>query len=358
MPFSTATKASSKVGAGQRLHRRIHVAAGRVGIGARLALERDAVGLRSHVSLPSCFAKMAARALQVARRVDAQRHRVDDGRVDAHARLQRPQLLQFLAFFKRGRRQRDEARKRGAALGVDADMVIERPLAPGRGGAGEIERAQPARSATGEPTTLTTLGSVRSASSAISTASVAMSTSPSPSGASTARTSRGRDGGQVALQVDDGVEPAVRDRAPAAPRTPGRSPRHGRPASSPPRSRRGATASAISVLSVATTTRPSAALGRAAGDMHDHRLAGDVGQRLARQARGSHAGGNDDDGGHDRSRRLGKGRLSGKRSHVEWPLYVLQPPGKRPSFRRVFAGARAACTRRAGRGICMRFRRR
>ena len=35
------------------------------------------------------------------------------------------------------------ALERGAAIGVEADVVIERPLAPRRGGAGEIERAQP-----------------------------------------------------------------------------------------------------------------------------------------------------------------------------------------------------------------------
>src|SRR6185312_94248 len=35
--------------AGQRLHRRIHVAAGRIGIGAGLALEGDEVGLFGHV---------------------------------------------------------------------------------------------------------------------------------------------------------------------------------------------------------------------------------------------------------------------------------------------------------------------
>ena len=39
--------------------------------------------------------------------------------------------------------RRDEARERRAAIGVEPDMVIERPVAGGRGGAGEIERAQP-----------------------------------------------------------------------------------------------------------------------------------------------------------------------------------------------------------------------
>ena len=36
----------------------------------------------------------------------------------------------------------------------------------------------------------------------------------------------------------------------------------------------------------------------AGGDMDDHRPAGDIGQRLARQARRGHAGGDEDQGGH------------------------------------------------------------
>ena len=70
---------------------------------------------------------------------------VDEADVDAHAGLERAQLLQPLAPLERRGRQRDEALQRGAAIGVEADMVEEVALAPGRRGAGEIERPQPAR---------------------------------------------------------------------------------------------------------------------------------------------------------------------------------------------------------------------
>ena len=72
-------------------------------------------------------------------------HVIDDHRVDAHAVLQRAQLLEALALLQRRLRQADETVERAAAIGVDADMVIERALAIGRGGAGEIQRPQPAR---------------------------------------------------------------------------------------------------------------------------------------------------------------------------------------------------------------------
>ena len=65
--------------------------------------------------------------------------------IDAHAGFQRAQLLEPLALFQRRWRQRHEALQRGAAIGVEADVVVERPVAGGRGGAGEIERAQPPR---------------------------------------------------------------------------------------------------------------------------------------------------------------------------------------------------------------------
>ena len=49
-----------------------------------------------------------------------------------------------------------------------------------------------------------------------------------------------------------------------------------------------------------------AGLHRPAPDMDDHRVAVDVGERLARQAGRGHAGGNEDDGA------LGHGRILGK----------------------------------------------
>ena len=56
----------------------------------------------------------------------------------------------FSRLFQRRGRQRDEALQRRAAIGVEADVMVARPLALGRGGAGEIQRAQPAR-ATASP---------------------------------------------------------------------------------------------------------------------------------------------------------------------------------------------------------------
>ena len=53
--------------------------------------------------------------------------------------------------------------------------------------------------------------------------------------------------------------------------------------------------SAIAGASVATTTRPTPASHGAPPDMHDHRLAGDVGERLAGQPRRRQAGGDEDD---------------------------------------------------------------
>jgi len=42
-----------------------------------------------------------ARPLKLRGRVDAERHAVDDGRVDAHARFERAQLLEFFASAAR-----------------------------------------------------------------------------------------------------------------------------------------------------------------------------------------------------------------------------------------------------------------
>ena len=75
--------------------------------------------------------------------IDAERRRADDGDVDAHAGFERAQLLELLELFERRRRQRDETLERPPPIGVEADMMVERPLAVRRGGAGEVERAQP-----------------------------------------------------------------------------------------------------------------------------------------------------------------------------------------------------------------------
>ena len=72
---------------------------------------------------------MCAGAFEIVGRVDAERHRADDLDVDAHAGLERAQLLELLAPFQRRRGKRHEALQRGAAIGVEADMMVERPLA-------------------------------------------------------------------------------------------------------------------------------------------------------------------------------------------------------------------------------------
>ena len=63
-------------------------------------------------------------------------------------------------------------------------------------------------------------------------------------------------------------------------------------------------------LSVATTTRPTPASHGPAPDMDDHRLAGDVGQRLARQAGRGHAGRDEDD-------RRGRARADRRRAAAQ-----------------------------------------
>ena len=49
--------------------------------------------------------------------------------VDAHAGFERAQLLEPLALLERGGRQCDEPLERGAAIRIEPDVVIERPLA-------------------------------------------------------------------------------------------------------------------------------------------------------------------------------------------------------------------------------------
>ena len=83
--------------------------------------------------------------LQIFRRVHLGRGTVDDRHVDAHAGFERAQLLEPLPPLQARRRQRDEAGERLAAKRIETEMVVERTLAPRRGGAGEIQRAQPIR---------------------------------------------------------------------------------------------------------------------------------------------------------------------------------------------------------------------
>ncbi len=88
-----------------------------------------AVPVRTGLPQVNGAASSVARPLQVVRRIDAQRHARDDADIDAHAGFERAQLLEPLAPFERGGRQGDEAGERGAPVGVEPDMVVERALA-------------------------------------------------------------------------------------------------------------------------------------------------------------------------------------------------------------------------------------
>ena len=135
MPSSTSPEDDRREGileggAGQRLGIGIGLEAGDVGVGAGLALEGDpeprgGLGL-GHVR-PS---RISAGAVELVRRVDPQRNGGDHGDVDAHAGLERAKLLQPLAPLERRGRQRDETLQRGAAIGIEADMVEERRPRP------------------------------------------------------------------------------------------------------------------------------------------------------------------------------------------------------------------------------------
>ena len=119
-----------------------------MGIGARFALKHDLFrgghGGSGTQAPPQVNrgAEHGARPFEIRRRVDAQRHAVHDGHVDAHAGFERPQLLEPLANLQRGGRKGDEAGERRAPIGIKADVMIERPFACRRRRPGEIERAQ------------------------------------------------------------------------------------------------------------------------------------------------------------------------------------------------------------------------
>ncbi len=58
------------------------------------------------------FGEDAPCGLQIGRRIDAPRHRIDDGHIDPHAGLDRPQLFESFAQLKR---RRGSATKRASA---------------------------------------------------------------------------------------------------------------------------------------------------------------------------------------------------------------------------------------------------
>src|SRR6185295_2214184 len=72
-------------------------------------------------SSDSGFCQYGAGGFEVLGGIDAQRHRIDGGRVDAHAGFHRPELLELLALFQRGGRQLDETLQRPAPIGIEPD---------------------------------------------------------------------------------------------------------------------------------------------------------------------------------------------------------------------------------------------
>src|SRR5260370_34734958 len=93
----------------------------------------------------SAICQYPAGGFEIGRGIDAAGHRVDDGDVDPHAGLQGPELLEFFLALERRGRQLDEALQRRAAIGIEADVMVARPIAPWRRGAREVQRAQPSR---------------------------------------------------------------------------------------------------------------------------------------------------------------------------------------------------------------------
>src|SRR4051794_33968762 len=83
----------------------------------------------------SGFCQYPARGFEVRGGVDAARHGIDDGHVDPHPGLERPELFQLLLKLQRRGRQRHETPQRLAAIRIQSDMVVARPVAPGSSGA-------------------------------------------------------------------------------------------------------------------------------------------------------------------------------------------------------------------------------
>ena len=271
-------------GAGQARHLRKNPAAGQVGIGSRRALKGDrpapvlgSIGLTHSDHLPS--------AGEIGRRIDlhADLRLVDQADPDAHPGFERAQLFEPLALFENAARQGHKAVERGAAIGVEADMLVMRSVAPRHRRLAEIERArrtgpvgEPGRdlvdAGVGERRRIGDLGR-QGRDIGVGFAE---------------RRQRDADRGgiehrHVALDIDDGVmgPPRIerRERRVDAVRA-GRQRRIGH---------HGASAGALDRfgdLAVGAGDDDRAAIGgdRQAPDMHDHRRAGDVGQRLVRAA--------------------------------------------------------------------------
>src|SRR5581483_6667762 len=226
--------------------------------------------------------KNFTRPFEVGGSIDTEGDGVNETDMNAHAGFERAELLEFLPLFERRWRQRDEALQRLPAVGIDADMVEERALAVGRGGAGEIERAQRHSSLERGAHDLNHVGVgalLLARDDRRDGADVAVVVAQ---GGETAPHEAGVERGQVALEIDhdldlalgveglDGLEHAVGTARVIGP------------------CHQGLTAStqdriAHRLCIGCDHDRPATRLGRAAPDMHDHRLAGNVGKRLVRK---------------------------------------------------------------------------
>ena len=292
-PSRTASIAVSNDFARQRGHVRIGDAAGEVGIGAGHALEGD--------RCRSCARRRRERRGARVPGRPAYRRRTAPCSTRAQA-IRMPassarNCSRLLAPFQRRFRQRDEARQRGAAVGIDADMVPARPVAPG-----DRLRARntaPARPRWPRSNAQAAFTNGRQCSPpppiAIGATSVPISKPGSASGVSTGRRYAGGMRRQIALQVHHHVVPPSRiefgqrgvHAIGAATAAPDRSAPRGRRRRAPRRRSRRRR----------RPPRPGRYPPRAprSQHMHDHRPAVDVGERLAGQPGGGHAGGDDDD---------------------------------------------------------------
>src|SRR4029079_2279528 len=86
--------------------------------------------------------EQSTRPRKVGRSIDTERDSVNEPNMNAHTGLQRSELLELLPELEPRRRERYEARQCLPPVSIDADMMIERPLAIRRSSAGEIEGAQ------------------------------------------------------------------------------------------------------------------------------------------------------------------------------------------------------------------------